>query len=62
MSVNRKDIEDPSSEEEKLKQQVGRGKQLSEELNARFAEWYYVISDDSFDRIRLKRGDLVKKT
>ena len=31
----------------------------SEELNARFADWYYVISDDSFKKLRLKRQDLL---
>jgi hypothetical protein len=35
----------------------GRGR--AEELNTRFADWYYVISSDSFDRIRLTRSDLV---
>ena len=35
-------------------------RQRTEELNARFAEWYYVISSDSFDRIRLTRSDLVR--
>jgi len=34
---------------------------LSEELNSRFADWYYVISDDSFEKLHLKRRDLVVK-
>ncbi|MHC5113636.1 MAG: DUF4340 domain-containing protein [Planctomycetota bacterium] len=29
------------------------------ELNDRFADWYYVISDDVYQKIRLTRGDLV---
>ncbi len=29
-------------------------------LRARFASWYYVISGDSFKKIRLERKDLVK--
>lgn len=38
---------------------VETGRRTSADLNARFARWYYVISADSFDRIRLRRGDLV---
>ena len=32
-----------------------------EELNFRFADWYYVISDDVFSKIHLGRDDVVKK-
>jgi hypothetical protein len=42
-------------------QKIEDGKKLAEELNARFADWYYVISADSFDKIHLQRKDLVKK-
>ncbi len=38
---------------------VDTGRRTSADLNARFAQWYYVISADSFDRIRLRRGNLV---
>jgi hypothetical protein len=31
------------------------------ELNDRFADWYYVISDDVYKKIHLSRGDVVKK-
>jgi len=30
-------------------------------LNARFADWYYVISAASFDKVHLRRKDLVRK-
>jgi ribose 1,5-bisphosphokinase PhnN len=40
---------------------VDKGKQLSEDLNIRFAQWYYVISSGSFDKLHLTRKDLVKK-
>jgi hypothetical protein len=36
------------------------GRQLSEELNARFANWYYVISAESFDKVHLTRADVLK--
>jgi hypothetical protein len=31
-----------------------------DDLNGRFAKWYYVISAESFDSIHLKRKDLVR--
>ncbi len=40
---------------------VEEGKNRAEELNARFADWYYVISSDAFDKIHISREDLVKK-
>ncbi len=36
------------------------GRRLSERLNHRFAGWYYVIAADSYDKIHLKRRDLVQ--
>ncbi len=40
---------------------IASGQQTSDELNARFAQWYYVISSKSFDKLNLKRSDLVKE-
>jgi len=39
---------------------VERGQKLSADMNARFADWYYVISSDSFKKLRLKRSDLIR--
>jgi hypothetical protein len=39
---------------------VEAGQKRADELNARFAKWYYVISSDSFDSLRLRRTDLVR--
>ena len=39
--------------------EAGRGR--ADELNGRFADWYYVISSDSFDKIHLTRSDLVRQ-
>lgn len=41
------------------RQRVDTGRRTSADLNARFAQWYYVISAESFERIRLRRTDLV---
>jgi hypothetical protein len=46
---------------DKWAEDVQKGKELSDALNARFADWYYVISADSFDKMRVKRADIVKK-
>jgi hypothetical protein len=46
-------------EEWKAKTDEGRAK--AEELNRRFAGWYYVIPADDFEKVRVSRRDLVKK-
>ncbi len=38
---------------------VMAGRQLAAELSNRFADWYYVISAESYDKIHLTRSDLV---
>lgn len=40
---------------------VDHGRQLATDLNNRFADWYYVISEDSFDKIHLNREALTVK-
>lgn len=40
---------------------VAAGKKHVKELNDRFADWYYVISDDVYRKIHLDRKDIVKK-
>jgi len=39
---------------------VEKGRELEETLTRRFADWYYVISQDSFENIRKTREDLVR--
>ncbi len=46
---------------EAWKTKIADGERIIESLNERFAAWYYVISGDSFDKIHLKRRDLVTK-
>jgi FKBP-type peptidyl-prolyl cis-trans isomerase len=36
------------------------GEDLAKELSARFRNWYYVVANDAFNKIRLHRADLVK--
>ncbi len=40
---------------------IEKGKKTSDDLNARFANWYYVISSGNFDKLHLKRSDLVQE-
>lgn len=47
---------DKTAYETKLKE----GQETVEELNTRFADWYYVISNDSFEDLRPTRATLVK--
>ncbi|MFQ5636531.1 MAG: DUF4340 domain-containing protein [bacterium] len=46
---------------EAWKKKIEKGQKLSDDLNTRFSKWYYVISSESFDKIHLKRNDLIKK-
>lgn len=39
---------------------VAEGRQRAASLGARFARWYYVISNDSFDRLRINRDNMLK--
>jgi hypothetical protein len=45
---------------EEFDEKVKEGKEKAEELNRRFAQWYYVIPGDSYDKLSLSRDDLVK--
>ena len=40
---------------------VQTGRDLAARLNARFADWYYVISDDSFKKIHLSKAELTSR-
>ncbi|MDZ7309311.1 MAG: hypothetical protein ONB49_19950, partial [candidate division KSB1 bacterium] len=47
-------------EYDEWQKKMDKGRNLSNDLNARFAKWYYVISAASFDKLHLSRKDLVK--
>lgn len=55
---------DQKKYEEDLKaraEKVEEGKKKVDELNDRFADWYYVITEEDFDKLRLNREQLVKE-
>ncbi len=41
--------------------QVANGKQKTQELNDRFADWYYVIAEDSFAKLHKTRSELIRE-
>jgi hypothetical protein len=47
--------------QDEYQQKIADGKKRVGELNARFADWYYVISDDVYRKIHLGRDEIVKK-
>ena len=42
-------------------QKVTKGQERVKELSGRFADWYYVISDATYQKIHLGRDEIVKK-
>ncbi|MBU8934067.1 MAG: DUF4340 domain-containing protein [candidate division Zixibacteria bacterium] len=45
----------------KWERDFSRGRETTQALNDRFADWYFVISSDSFDKLHRSRGELVVK-
>ncbi len=43
------------------KMKLEQGRERVQELNARFGDWYYVISNDIFKKVRLGRDELLTK-
>ena len=46
--------------QQEYEQKLDQGRQRVLELNDRFADWYYVIADDVYEKVRLGREDVVK--
>jgi hypothetical protein len=62
LEAERERIEkDNKRKQEEYQQKLTDGKKRVAELNARFSDWYYVISDDVYQKIHLGRGEIVKK-
>lgn len=56
-----KDCKEQHDKYQVWERKVRAGRELSETLNARFADWYYVISDESFKKIHLSKAELRKE-
>ncbi len=51
------DLKKWDSFQEKIKE----GKEKADEINRRFAQWYYVIPGEDFDKLALSKSDLIKE-
>jgi hypothetical protein len=47
--------------QEAYDEKVKAGQQKAKELNSRFADWYYVVGDETYRKIHLNKSDIVKK-
>lgn len=57
----RKEIEKENKrQQDEYNDKVKKGQERVKELNTRFADWYYVISDSEYKKIHLSRADVVK--
>ncbi len=62
MEDARKKIEEDNQRaQEEYEQKLAAAGEKVKELNKRFADWYYVISDDVYQKIRLRRAAVVKQ-
>lgn len=62
LAAQREQIEkDNKRKQEEYDRQIADGKKRVAELNARFADWYYVISDSVYKKIHLSRDEIVQK-
>lgn len=57
----RKEVEKENKrKQDEYDDKVKKGKDRVKQLNDRFADWYYVISDAEYKKIHLSRADLIK--
>jgi hypothetical protein len=60
--AERKEIEEENQRlEDEYQETVKSGEKKVAELNERFGDWYYVISDDVYKQIHLGRAQIIKK-
>ncbi|MDX1962244.1 MAG: DUF4340 domain-containing protein [Pirellulales bacterium] len=59
--LQRKQVEARNAEKlKKYNEELQAGRNLAKQLNDRFAQWYYVISDDVYKQIHLTKDDLIQ--
>ena len=60
--ADRKRIETENQRKlDEYKEKLDKGQQTVKDLNLRFGDWYFVVSNDTFQKIRLGREDIVQK-
>jgi hypothetical protein len=60
MSEYKRKVEEYKNNKSEYEKKLKNGEQKVKELNDRFGPWYYVISAESFEKLRLTRAELVK--
>jgi hypothetical protein len=60
-ALERKRIETENERKQKeYDDKIKKGEARARELNARFADWYYVVSEETYRKIHLNRADVIK--
>ena len=60
--AERKQIEAENQKKlDEYQQTLEKGRQTVKDLNLRFGDWYFVVPNDVFQKVRLGRDDVVKK-
>jgi hypothetical protein len=60
--ADRKRIEQENQRKlDEYQESLEKGRDNVKELNLRFGDWYFVVADDVFKKIRLSRQDVIKK-
>jgi hypothetical protein len=60
--ADRKRIEQENQRKlDEYQETLKKGRENVKDLNLRFGDWYFVVSDEVFKKIRLGRNDIVKK-
>ncbi|MCH2210864.1 MAG: DUF4340 domain-containing protein [Fuerstiella sp.] len=54
------DLRSYNTDLEDFEKKVTDGTEKAEKLNRRFADWYYVVPGETFDKLKLSRTDIVK--
>jgi hypothetical protein len=52
---------DNKRKQDEYNEKVKKGQEKVKQLNDRFADWYYVISNDIYKKIHLTRADIIKQ-
>jgi hypothetical protein len=60
LSKYKKDVERYENDKSEYEKKLKKGQDKAKELNDRFGPWYYVISAESFENLRLTHAGLVK--
>jgi len=62
LEKRRQEIQKENERKQKeYQEKLEQGRKKAKELNDRFADWYYIISEETYKKIHLSRNDIVKK-